>query len=215
MHQEFPNLTFDFTAKVEHLLKQHSLLREFAGAGCLFVVSALESLSDVVLANLDKGHTSEDIYSLLEVFRNVGITLRPTWVPFTPWTTIDDYIELLEYVRREHLIQNVDPIQYSIRLLVPPGSMLLQHAEIAAFTGALDQTNFTYRWTHPDPRMDELQENVSRIVERAIESKEKTVGVFERVRQLAYAARGEPPIPFLPDFVPLMEPPRLTESWFC
>jgi radical SAM superfamily enzyme YgiQ (UPF0313 family) len=215
MHQEFPKLTFDFTAKVEHLLKQHSLLREFAGMGCLFVVSALESLSDAVLANLDKGHTREDIYSLLEVFRNVGITLRPTWVPFTPWTTVDDYIELLEYVTREHLIQNIDPIQYSIRLLVPPGSMLLRHAEITAFTGALDQTNFTYRWTHPDPRMDELQVNVSRIVELAIESKERTAGIFERVRQLAYAARGEQAVPFLPDFVPLVEPPRLTESWFC
>jgi hypothetical protein len=93
--------------------------------------------------------------------------------------------------------------------------MLLQHAEIKAFLGALDQTNFTYRWTHPDPRMDELQENVSRIVERAIESKEKTAGIFERVRQLTYAARGTKAIPFLPDFVPLVEPPRLTESWFC
>lgn len=215
MHAEFPDLTFDFTAKVEHLLRRSALLPEFAEAGCLFVISAFESLSDVVLGNLDKGHTREDIYSLLEVFRNVGITLRPTWVPFTPWTTIDDYIELLEYVRRENLIQNIDPIQYSIRLLIPPGSMLLQQAEITAFTGALDQTNFTYRWTHPDPRMDELQENVSRIVERAIESKEKTVGVFQRVRELAYAARAEQAIPFLPDFVPLMEPPRLTESWFC
>jgi radical SAM superfamily enzyme YgiQ (UPF0313 family) len=215
MHQEFPKLTFDFTAKVEHLLNHQSLLTQFAGMGCLFVVSALESLSDVVLANLDKGHTRADIYSLLEVFCNVGITLRPTWVPFTPWTTIDDYIELLEYVRSEHLIQNIDPIQYSIRLLIPPGSMLLEHAEITAFIGALDQTNFTYRWTHPDPRMDELQENVARIVEQAIASKETTVGIFERVRQLAHAARGEQAVPFLQDFVPLPEPPRLTESWFC
>jgi hypothetical protein len=215
MHAEFPNLTFDFTAKVEHLLKRRALLPEFAEAGCLFVVSAVESLSDVVLANLDKGHSREDIYELLGIFRNLGITLRPTWVPFTPWNTIDDYIELLEYIRREHLIQNIDPVQYSIRLLVPPGSMLLQHSAMKAFLGPLDQTIFTYRWTHPDPRMDELQESVSRIVERAIESKERTAGIFERVRQLAYAARGEQAIPFLTDFVPLMEPPQLTESWFC
>lgn len=215
MHREFPKLTFDFTAKVEHLLKQQSLLTQFATMGCLFVVSALESLSDAILANLGKRHTRENIYSLLEVFRNVGITLRPTWVPFTPWTTIDDYIEFLEFVSREQLIQNIDPIQYSIRLLIPPGSMLLQYAEIAAFIGALDQTNFTYRWTHPNPRMDELQANVARMVERAIESKEKTAGIFARVRQLAYTARGEQAIPFSPDFVPRAEPPRLTESWFC
>ncbi|MFY9618547.1 MAG: CUAEP/CCAEP-tail radical SAM protein [Pyrinomonadaceae bacterium] len=215
MHQEFPQLTFDFTAKVEHLLKHRSLLPEFAQAGCLFVISAFESLSDDVLKNLNKGHSREDIHAVLEVFRNVGITLRPTWMPFTPWTTLDDYIDLLEFVRREHLIQNIDPVQYSIRLLVPPGSMLLQHDDMTAFLGPLDQTNFAYRWTHPDPRMDELQENVTRTVEQAIDSKEGTAEIFEGVRGLAYAARGERAIPFLPDFVPLLEPPRLTESWFC
>ena len=64
MHAEFPDLTFDFTAKVEHLLKHRTLLPKFAEAGCLFVISAFESLSDVVLANLDKGHTRENLYSL-------------------------------------------------------------------------------------------------------------------------------------------------------
>jgi len=126
MHDEFPDLTFDFTAKVEHLLKRRTLLPEFRDAGCLFVVSAIESLSDIVLANLNKGHSREDIYSVLEIFRTVGITLRPTWVPFTPWTTIDDYIDLLEFISCEDLIQNVDPIQYTLRLLIPPGSALIR-----------------------------------------------------------------------------------------
>jgi radical SAM superfamily enzyme YgiQ (UPF0313 family) len=215
MHKEFPALTFDFTAKVEHLLKRRSMLPGFAEAGCLFVISAFESLSDLVLKNLNKGHSREDIRAVLEVFGNVGITLRPTWMPFTPWTTLADYIDLLEYVRREHLIQNIDPVQYSIRLLVPPGSILLQHEGMKAFLGPLDQTNFAYRWTHPDSRMDKLQENVTRTVDRAIESKEGAAEIFEQVRRLAYAAHGQQAIPFVPDFVPLIEPPRLTESWFC
>ena len=215
MHAEFPNLTFDFTAKVEHLLKRRALLPEFAEAGCLFVISAFESLSDVVLANLDKGHTREDIYSLQEIFRNVGITLRPTWVPFTPWTTIDDYIDLLECISSEQLIYNIDPVQYSIRLLVPPGSALLAHAGMTPFLGPLDQTSFTYRWTHPDPRMDELQGKVSEAVQRMTQTRAGTLAIFERVRELAYAARGRKAVPSLPDLIPQIEAPRMTESWFC
>jgi radical SAM superfamily enzyme YgiQ (UPF0313 family) len=215
MHAEFPEVTFDFTAKVQHLLKHRALLPEFAEAGCIFIISAFESLSDTVLTNLEKGHSREDIHKVLEIFRNTRIALRPTWVPFTPWATIDDFIDLLEYVRREHLIQNIDPVQFTIRLLVPPGSMLLQQPEMEPFLGPLDQVSFTYRWTHPDPRMDELQKNVASVVERAIESKERVATIFARVRQLAHTARGEQAFPFGPDMVPSQEPPRLTESWFC
>ncbi|MFQ5993020.1 MAG: CUAEP/CCAEP-tail radical SAM protein, partial [Nitrospiraceae bacterium] len=59
MHDEFPQLTFDFTAKIEHLLKRRALLPDFASMGCLFVISAAESFSDTVLTRLQKGHTGE------------------------------------------------------------------------------------------------------------------------------------------------------------
>lgn len=215
MHAEFPNLTFDFTAKVEHLLKHRALLPEFTEAGCLFVISAFESLSDVVLANLDKDHSREDIHELLEIFRKIGMTLRPTWVPFTPWTTLDDYINLLECISAEKLIHNIDPVQYSIRLLVPPGSALLTHVGMEPFLGPLDQASFTYRWTQLDPRMDELQERVSGAVEQMTQSQETTLAIFERVRELAYAARGETALPLSPNLVLQTDSPRLTESWFC
>jgi radical SAM superfamily enzyme YgiQ (UPF0313 family) len=215
MHAEFPKLTFDFTAKVEHLLKHRALLPELAEAGCLFVISAFESLSDSVLANLEKGHSREDMFKLLGVFRDLGVTLRPTWVPFTPWTTLDDYIDLLECIRREQLVYSIDPVQYSIRLLVPPGSALLTHAGMKPFLGPLDQATFTYRWTHPDPRMDELQEKVSGAVEQMTQSQETTFAIFESVRELAYAARGEQAAPLSADLYLQKDIPRLTESWFC
>src|SRR5206468_6829843 len=125
MRERFPHLTFDFTAKVEHLLKYRSLLREFAGLGCIFIVSAVESLSDTVLANLEKGHTRADVYEALRVVRGAGIVLRPSLLAFTPWTTLDDYIEMLEFVESEGLTECIDLIQYAVRLLIPPGSALL------------------------------------------------------------------------------------------
>src|SRR5439155_500251 len=78
LHAEFPALTFDFTAKIEHLLDQRAHLAELAALGALFVVSAAESLDDAVLALLDKGHTRADIQEALAVTRAAGLSLPPT-----------------------------------------------------------------------------------------------------------------------------------------
>jgi len=130
LHTEFPALTYDFTAKIEHIVRHRELFPEFAATRCLFVVSAVESLSDVVLANLEKGHTRADVSVALDILRRAGITLRPSFVPFTPWATLDDYLDLLDFLERERLLDQVDPVQLAIRLLVPPGSLLLSRPGI-------------------------------------------------------------------------------------
>ena len=215
LHAEFPDMTFDFTAKIEHLLKHRALLAELAEAGCLFVVSAVESLSDTVLARLDKGHTRADVDETLRLLNEAGIALRPSFVAFTPWTTLDDYLELLEFVESRRLIDHVDPVQFSIRLLVPPGSLLLKEA--GAWLGPLNQQAFTYEWRHPDPRMDELHGEVTRIVEQAVQQGEDAAATFARICAAAYARRGEGEVTKpLPAAAALRRrPPRLTEAWFC
>jgi radical SAM superfamily enzyme YgiQ (UPF0313 family) len=217
MHAEFRALTFDFTTKVEHILKHRELFPEFARLGCAFVVSAVESLSDTVLVNLEKGHTRADVFAALTIMRQAGIALRPSLVSFTPWTTLDDYVDVLEVVEREGLIDQVDPVQYAIRLLIPPGSLLLERPAIRSFLGRLDQAAFTYQWTHPDPRMDALHHAVTLLVEEAAKADEDPAVTFQRIRALAYAARdGREPAPVTGN-LPLgrSRPPRLTEPWFC
>ncbi len=215
LHAEFPGVTFDFTAKVEHLLRHRGLLPELAALGCLFVVTAVESLSDTVLAHLDKGHTRSDAVEALAAVRAVGIAPRPTWVPFTPWTTLDDYRELLDFVEREELVDHVDPVQYSIRLLVPPGSLLLDSPAMRPYLRERVDAGFYYRWVHPDPRMDRLQEAVAALVAEAAARREDPAVTFGRVRALADRAAGleARPAAVLP--VDRPRPPRLTEPWFC
>jgi radical SAM superfamily enzyme YgiQ (UPF0313 family) len=67
MHQAFPQITFDFTAKIEHLIKYQALIPEFAESGCIFIISAVESLSEKVLDCLDKGHTRADVIRAIEI----------------------------------------------------------------------------------------------------------------------------------------------------
>jgi radical SAM superfamily enzyme YgiQ (UPF0313 family) len=217
LHAEFPTLTYDFTAKIEHIVRHRELFPEFAATGCVFVVSAVESLSETVLANLEKGHTRTDVQVALDVLRRAGIALRPSFVPFTPWATIGDYLELLDWVASEGMVDQVDPVQFTIRLLIPPGSLLLSRPGIRPFLGELDPAGFTHRWTHPDPRMDVLQREVSALAEAGARSSEDAAVTFGRIRALAHARAGtreragafRAPPPERPI------PARLTEPWFC
>src|SRR5262249_62113908 len=118
--------------------------------------AAVESPSDSVLAHLGKGHTRADVFAALEIVRAAGLTLRPSLVSFTPWTTLTDYLDVLDVVEREDLVDCVDPVQLTIRLLVPPGSLLLQRPAIRPHLREFDPPGFGYRWGHPDPRTDRL-----------------------------------------------------------
>jgi radical SAM superfamily enzyme YgiQ (UPF0313 family) len=215
MRAEFSALTFDCTAKVEHLLEHRALLPELARLGCRFIVSAVESLSDVVLANLEKGHTRDDVYVALAAMRKAGIALRPSFVPFTPWTTLDDYLELLDFVAEQDLVHHVDAIQFAIRLLVPPGSALIDRPAMRPFLGSLDPGALTYAWTHPDARMDALQREVMVLVERATKDGADAEATFVRIRAAAYRSAARPVPPARAWTVPRPRPPRLTEPWFC
>jgi len=209
---EFPALTFDFTAKIEHILKHRELLSDMSGLGCLFIVSAVESIDDRVLAILDKSHTRADVERVIRLTREAGIALRPSLVPFTPWTGLDDYRELLAFIERHDLVDHLDPVQLVIRLLLPPGSLLLERAEVRPHLGRLDAERFTYEWTHPDPRMDRLHGELSRLVERATLGAEDPRVTFDRI--VLHAGLQEP-LTLPPPIKDKGRPPRLTEPWFC
>ena len=154
MHQEFPDLTFDATIKIEHLRKHRELIPLLQETGCLFVTSAAESTDDAVLAKLDKGHTLADFIAVVEDFRGIGLTLAPTFLAFTPWTTPAGYRAFLQTIGDLDLVDAVSPIQFALRLLIPSGSPLLDLPEIAATVTGFDAPALLHRWTHPDPDVD-------------------------------------------------------------
>jgi radical SAM superfamily enzyme YgiQ (UPF0313 family) len=215
LREEFPFLSFDVTIKVEHLLQHRKRLPELAELGCAFVVTAVESLSDDVLSKLAKGHTRADVEAALDALDAVGVPMRPSLLPFTPWETLDGYRDLLRWIAVRDLAGCVDPIMLAIRLLLPPGSSLLTENAGAPWLGALDAANFTWRWTHPDVRMDALQRAVSVIVERATAANEPAAATFPRVWDAAWRITDETPPP-IPTPIRRRPPaPGLTESWFC
>ncbi len=215
LKEEFPWLTFDATIKVEHLLEHRKLIPELANLGCIFVVTAVESLNAGVLDHLKKHHTEEDVVSALAILDEAGIAMRPSLLPFSPWETLESYLGLLTFFAAQGLIDHVDPVHFSIRLLIPPGSALLGDPTAGDWLGELDQPRFTYRWTHPDPRMDLLQTKVAAIVEQGASAQESASKTFAKIWRSAHEFANVPSPPSPAPKTIRLKPPRLTESWFC
>jgi radical SAM superfamily enzyme YgiQ (UPF0313 family) len=208
-----PGLTYDVTIKVEHLLRHQSHLPLLAETGCLFVTTAVESVDDEVLAALDKGHTREDFERAVAACRAAGVTLAPTFVPFTPWTTLRGYCDLLDTIARLDLVPNVAPIQLAIRLLVPDGSRLLELDAVRQVLGPYSPVSLTYPWRHPQPEVDALQRRIEQLV--GARQADGRTELFTRIRDEARAAAGLPVPPPEQGALPRAAIPYLNEPWYC
>ncbi len=221
MHERHPQLSFDATIKVEHLLRHRDAVAELAQHGLAFVVSAFESMSDTILERLDKGHNADDAALAVRELRTLGVEIRPSFLPFTPWTTRDDVVEILDFVAAHDLIDNVDAVQYAIRLLLPPGSLLLD-LEDPTFRAALDAFDpdaLSYTWRSPDPALDELQDKLATLIEEKGALGTSATETYDAVRATVFAAFGRPdpgrPAAREPLGPPAQMRPHLTEAWFC
>ncbi|MGH9784363.1 MAG: CUAEP/CCAEP-tail radical SAM (seleno)protein, partial [Terriglobia bacterium] len=164
LHREFPRLTYDVTIKIEHLLRYAHLVPRLRATGCLFVTTAVECLDDRVLRLFDKGHTREDFVRVVELFREVGLALSPTFIPFHPWTTVEGYREMLAILGGLNLAESIAPVQLAVRLLIPTESKLLELPEIRERTGEFSERELRYRWTYEDQRVERLYHEVRQIV---------------------------------------------------
>lgn len=224
LHEECPHLTYDAIIKIEHLLAHRELLPRLADTGCLFVTSAVESVDDVVLGKLEKGHTRADFIAAAAACRHAGLTLIPTFVAFTPWTTLAGYRQLLDVIEELDLIDHVAPVQWGIRLLITSNSRLLELPEIAALAGPFDATTLTYPWKHADPRLDELQRQVMALA--GVQMTQSRQDTFRAIRALASGRSTGPnsPVVGAPPHhitastrapVPRTSVPYLNEPWYC
>ena len=213
-HSEFPDVTYDVTIKIEHLRKHEEHLPKLKETGCLFVISAVESVNDIFLSALEKGHTRADFLHVAATFRALGLTLHPTFVPFSPWTTVDNYLDLLRVLYEEQLTENAAPIQLGIRLLIPEGSRMLELAEIRRAIGPFDPQSLVYPWRHSDSRVDALSEKVQEIAAAADREKVSRATAFERIWTAAHRVAGIE-APALSRAETARAVPFLSEPWYC
>jgi hypothetical protein len=213
--REWPELTYDVVVKIEHIVRHRELMAVLRDTGCLFVTSAVESVDDEVLRHLQKGHTRADFERAAAWLRQLGLPLVPTFVAFTPWTTIGGYLDMLGAIERLELVEHVAPVQLGIRLLIPDGSRLLELEEIRAVVRFFDPRQLAYAWRHADPEVDRLQREIMALVGRRLTA--SRVDVFEVVRGIVRSRAGlGPALPAAPaPRVARAAVPYLNEPWYC
>ena len=206
LHARHPDVTYDVTIKIEHLLKHRELLPILAATGCLFITSAVESVDDEVLAKLEKGHTRADFAQAARLCRQAGVRMAPTFVAFTPWTSLAGFADLLDTVAALDLVEQVAPVQWGLRLLVTKGSRLLELDDIRRRIQDFDPVTLTYPWRHDDPRVDTLQANIMRAV---------GVKLTQSRRELFDIVRGLTGLGAAPAAPARATIPYLNEPWYC
>jgi radical SAM superfamily enzyme YgiQ (UPF0313 family) len=211
LHQEWPRLTYDVTIKIEHLLRHRDLLPVLQRTGCVFVTSAVESLDDAVLEKLAKGHTRADFAEALALTRAAGLPLSPTFIPFTPWTTLDSYQDFLRQLADLDLVDQVAPIQLAIRLLIPEGSLLLELPEIRERVGPYSPQALCYPWRNADPAVDRLAAALPDLIKQEERRQSSRREIFRCIWELS----GNAPFPDSEPRPSRATIPYLTEPWYC
>lgn len=216
LHREFPRVSYDVTIKVEHLLKYAHLLPILKETGCALVTTAVESFDDAVLSLLQKKHTRRDIFRMNQLMKEIGLELNPTFVAFTPWTSLLAYRDFLTTLVQLQWVDRVHPVQLAIRLLLPAGSLLLDIPEIQPYIGMFDEESLSYFWTHPDPAMDELQREVMALVAAYRNPLDKRQEIFRRI-WLRVAEMSSEAFPYPEDQLSAVRAtvPYLNEPWYC
>jgi hypothetical protein len=142
--------------------------------------------------------------------------LQPTFVPFTPWTSLSGYRELLALVAEQELVENVAPIQLGIRLLIPAGSRLLELDDVRKSIGNFDSSGLVYPWKHADARMEKLSARVQELASTGDRLKRSRTDTFLHIWRAAnelagdHAASGD----IVPK-APTRRIPHFTEPWYC
>ncbi len=213
LHREFPEVTYDITVKVEHLLKEAALLPVLRDTGCLFITTAVESVDDRVLALLDKGHTRRDFIEAVAQCRRHGLVLAPTFIPFTPWTTREGYRELLRLLVELDLVDHVAPVQLVLRLLITAESRLLELGDIQEVLGPFDPAGLVWRWEHEDPAVDSLALRLLHLVDQEQKQGHSRREIFAHIWEAAH--EDAPPLPHDFHLLPRAAIPYLNEPWYC
>ena len=198
---------YDVTIKIEHILRHVDMLGLLRDTGCLMITSAVESIDDEVLVKLRKGHTRADFIDAVGLCKQAGVTLAPTFVPFTPWTTIGGYVDLLEQLDALGLAEGVAPIQLAIRLLVTAESKLLELPDIRDLLDPFDAAVADVPVA--SSRSARGRSAARRHADRWRSSQASRGDTFDRILTLATGTEDRPAR------AKGAMPPYMTEGWYC
>ena len=211
LNEKHPSITYDSTIKVEHILKYPDYFQELKNLNMLFVISAFETTNDHVLNILQKNHSFNDLNKAVELSLENKIDIRPTWMPFSPWTEQNDLISIIKLIENYKLRETVDPIQLTIKLLVPKNSLILKRPEMKEYLLDYDPSSFSYAWKYKFPNIDNIQNELFTYVLQHESENEYTqyLGLVDILESHTNETL------LISEKYSQRIVPKLSETWFC
>ena len=211
LNKKFPTITYDSTIKVEHIIKYKKYFKELSSLNMVFVISAFETTNDLVLSILEKNHTSNDLNTSIEISQDFGIDVRPTWMPFSPWTELNDLLNIVNLIEKYKLRETVDPIQLTIKLLIPKHSLIIKKPEINKYLGNYEKNSLSFKWEYENNDVEKLQSSLFDFILNNSELNEHKqylgmVNIIEKCTDTKLLTNSSY------DFKNV---PKLSETWFC
>ena len=211
LNEKFPSITYDSTIKVEHIIKYKKYFKELSSLNMVFVISAFETTNDLVLSILEKNHTSHDLNNSIEISQDFGIDIRPTWMPFSPWTELNDLSNIVKLIEKYELRETVDPIQLTIKLLIPKHSLIIKKPEINKYLGNYEKNSLSFKWEYENNDVEKLQSSLFDFILNNSELDEHKqylgmVNIIEKCTDTKLLTNSSY------DFKNV---PKLSETWFC
>ena len=209
LHREFPELTYDATIKIEHLLKHRDLVPRSERDRLPVRDQRRWNRSTTRCWRSWKKATRAPIFwRSSETYRAAGLPLAPPLFPSRPGPRANPTATSCALLLDLDLVDNVAPIQLALRLLIPDGSRLLELPRSAP-GHRFDEPALLHRWRHPDPWLDELRRAADHTVQRA-PPKPAAPSIFRKIWNLA-GCGAFPDVPWLPRAtIPYMD-----EPWYC
>ena len=211
LNEKFPSITYDSTIKVEHIIKYKKYFKELSSLNMVFVISAFETTNDLVLSILEKNHTSHDLNNSIEISQDFGIDIRPTWMPFSPWTELNDLSNIVKLIEKYELRETVDPIQLTIKLLIPKHSLIIKKPEINKYLGNYEKNSLSFKWKYENNDVEKLQSSLFDFILNNSELDDHKqylgmVNIIEKCTDTKLLTNSSY------DFKNV---PKLSETWFC
>ena len=211
LNKKFPGITYDSTIKVEHIIKYKKYFKELASLNMVFVISAFETTNDKVLSILEKNHTRSDLNNSIEISQEFGIDIRPTWMPFSPWTELKDLSNIVELIEGYQLRETVDPIQLTIKLLIPKHSLIIQRPEIKKYLGNYEKESLSFQWKYENIDAEKLQFTLFDFIlnNSELDEHKQYLGMVSIIEEFTSTK-------LLTNFkYDFKNVPKLSETWFC
>ena len=154
IHDKYPQLTYDFTTRIDHVVEHEAAIPQFKETGCIAITTSIEFPRKDILDRLEKDITLSHILNGMEILKKNEIKVHTTFVTFNPWTDLEGLMSLSQFIKENNLEDVIDPIQYETRLHLYKGSPLLKDSTLAELI--LHEQDFHYEWEHPDPQVEEV-----------------------------------------------------------